>query len=256
MPEPAGGAPLDPASSEGIARAIANARHAPVARAADSVTHDVNNLLGAGSAYAELVALDPGISADSRRMLGEIVSSLGRCAALVSGLTALARKEAILANPEDSAALVRQALLLNAHALRKSKVRVEETYPDGEYTIVCDGPRLQIALLQLLVNAREQLEQIEPQERVVRVSITHEDGHLCFHVWNAGPAVPEAIREAIFAPFFTTKPAPHQGLGLPAVRAAAEMHDGSLTYAPETGFTLRIAQYPAYARALRAARGL
>ncbi|MDP1662455.1 MAG: cytochrome c3 family protein [Phycisphaerales bacterium] len=39
----------------------------------NGVTHDINNLLGAAMAYAELAALDPNLSPETTRMMGQIV---------------------------------------------------------------------------------------------------------------------------------------------------------------------------------------
>ena len=244
---------LDPASEDMLARIASAARYAQIARTADSVTHDVNNLLGAGSAYAELIGLDAGISDEHRRMLNEIVTSLSRCGSLVASLTALTRKEALLANGANACGLLRDALMMSGHALRRSRVALEECIPPTEITVVCDAPRIQIALLSLLANAREQAESMEPAARGVRASVEQNDDQVVFRFANDGPEIPVALREQIFQPYFTTKPSPALGLGLYIARATAELHDGSLSYAPETGFSLAINTYPAYARALRAA---
>lgn len=251
MSEPDTGSRLDPASGDTLARVLSAARYAQVGRVADSVTHDVNNLLGAGIAYAELVSLDAGVSDDSRRMLGEIISSLLRCSTLVSGLTALTRAEAVLANAVDVNTLVRQALKFAAHSLNRARVKVEEDIPGPELTIVGDAPRLQIALLHLLTNVREALEVVDPAERRLRVSVTHDEHAVTVVLRDVAPEIPAPLRDRIFEPYFTTKPAPHLGLGLFAARQTAMMHDGALEYTPEQGFVLTLAKYPAYAKNLR-----
>lgn len=252
MPEETPGAFLDPSSEDMLARVASAARYAQIARTADSVTHDVNNLLGAGSAYAELIGLDANINDETRRMLNEIVTSLSRCGTLVASLTALTRKEAVLANGANAGALLRDSIMMSGHALRRARVALEEQYPTQELTIVGDTPRLQVALLNLIANAREQAESLDTSLRQVRVSVETEGEFVTFHVHNAGPAIPDSLRETMFEPYFTTKPAPALGVGLYIARAAAELHDGTLTYTPEQGFALRINRYPAYARKARA----
>ena len=49
-------------------------KHAQVGRCVNSVTHDVNNLLGAIMAYSELLSFDPGISEDGKTMAANIIT--------------------------------------------------------------------------------------------------------------------------------------------------------------------------------------
>ena len=51
-------------------------RHAQVGGCVSGIAHDINNLLGAAMAYAELAALDEGVSPDTSRMLEQIVDKL------------------------------------------------------------------------------------------------------------------------------------------------------------------------------------
>lgn len=248
------GGVLDLASEEALGRIFSAARYALVGRVADSVTHDVNNLLGAGVAYSELVALEKNLSPESKRMLGEIVDSLLRGSALMNGLTALTRKETEQALPIDASKLAAETLHLAGHTLRRGGVTVESHLRPPDAVLVGDPPRLQVALLQLIMNAQEALEALPAGERVLRITTEVDEAGGAFHVWNSGPAVPESIRAEMFAPFFTTKGYPHLGVGLSAARVVAEQHDGALTYAPETGFTLYVAHFPAFARRLRELR--
>lgn len=250
MSEADSGVFLDLHSDDALERVLSAARYAQVGRVADSVTHDVNNLLGATMAYAEIVSLEPGISDDGRRMLAQVVSSALRCSELVGGLTALTRKEVILAKHANVVQLFRRAVALEVFMLRRAKVTVIEAWPEEETTLVGDPPRLQLALSHLLTNAREALSQRPAGEaRELKVSLTllgEHDAQL--QVWNSGPPIPEAVRAHMFEPLYTTRPAPHLGLGLFAARRAAELHDGALTYDPEAGFCFSFSRYPRYAR--------
>lgn len=240
---------LDLTSSDAQDRILSAARYAQVGRVADSVTHDVNNLLGASMAYAEIVALEPGVSDEGRRMLAQVVSSALRCSELIAGLTALTRKEALLAKPANIVDLFRRTLAFDLFMIRRARINVVEAWPEIDATTVGDPPRLQLALSHLLSNAREAL-QLEPEgARELRVGLELFGEHdAVLTVWNSGPPIPESLREHMFEPFYTTRPTPHLGLGLFAARLAAELHDGSLGYTPESGFTFRFSRYPAYVR--------
>lgn len=245
------GAYLDPASPENLERIISASRYGTVGRLADSVTHDLNNVLGASVAYAELISLEAGLGPESRRMLSEIVSSLLRGSELMASLTALTRADILRSAPFDAATLARQAVQLTGYVLKRSRIGVEAQVPEHDITVVGDAPRVQVALLHLINNAREALEALDAAERHLRISVSSTEDAVEFSVWNAGSAIPEDARAEIFAPYFTTKPAPHLGLGLHAARMAARLHEGDLTYSPESGFHMRIRRFPEFARKMR-----
>lgn len=54
------------------------------------------------------------------------------------------------------------------------------------------------------------------------------DGAVCVEVHDNGPGIPEAVREKLFTPFYTTK-AQGGGLGLLSVKLCAEEYGGSVT---------------------------
>ncbi|MCH7892107.1 MAG: bacillithiol biosynthesis cysteine-adding enzyme BshC, partial [Gemmatimonadetes bacterium] len=85
-------------------------KYGQVGRCVNSVTHDVNNYLGAILAYAELVSLDPGTSEDSKRMLSDIVEAVRKSSGLMSTLTSIARPEKPVTSMVDVVKLVEQAV--------------------------------------------------------------------------------------------------------------------------------------------------
>ena len=243
------GAYLDLQSGDALERILSSARYAQVGRVADSVTHDINNLLGASMAYAEIVALETGVSDEGRRMLAQVVGSAMRCSELITCLTSLTRKESLVAKPANVIELFQRTIGLDAFMMRRVKIALEQSWPERETTIVGDPARLQLAFSHMLSNAREALELESVESRVVRIGLELLGEHdAALTVWNSGPEISVAVREHMFAAFYTTRPTPHLGLGLFAARQAAELHDGSLDYVPGNGFVFRFSRYPAFAR--------
>ena len=212
-------------------------RRAQVGDCVGGVAHDINNMLGAAMAYAELVAYDEGVSDDSKRMLGQIVDGISKCSGLISSLTSISRKERLdvsLASPEN---LMDEALILRDYEFKIRQITVERDYHPGVATISTDLAKLKLALIYLLVNAQEALQ--DAPEKIVRIRVANVEGGVCFDVWDSGPGLaPDAVEKA-FAPYYSTAPdGDRLGLGLSNARAVAELHDGSLTYTPENGFRL------------------
>jgi len=113
--------------------------------------------------------------------------------------------------------------------------------------------RLEQALLQLLANARDAVQDRqagEPGNKArITVALREEAGEAVVEVQDAGPGVPDALRDAIFDPFFTTRdPGRGSGLGLALAAAVARGMGGRIVQqnAPEGGavFTMRLALAP------------
>lgn len=211
-------------------------RHAQTGTCVNGVAHDLNNHLGAVLAYAELVSLSKSLSPDDRNKLTEIIGAVGKCAALVSALTAIARKERPLASPANLDAVTEHALSLQMYDLRSARIAVERHYQDPVPSRTVDRPKLVRALLCLLTNAEEALER--ENEKKLRVSICEEGADAKIIVWNSGPAVPEPDRERIFEPLVSATEGDPFGLRLFYARKTAELHGGTLDYSPTEGFVL------------------
>ena len=89
-----------------------------------------------------------------------------------------------------------------------------------------DADQLSAAIWALLQNAAEASED-GALPRVTLAARAVSEGTL-WQVGDSGPGVAEGDREAIFQPFFTTKPA-GSGVGLALVRQIAHAHRGTLT---------------------------
>jgi len=236
---------IDLNSDDARERLLRVFRHAQVGRSVSSVTHDVNNYLGAIMAYAELAGMDPGIGPDTARMLGEVCNAVRKSSVLVASLTDVARKEKPDVRIMDPAQLAERVLDLRRYDLRVASVALDTRYDEKLPLLTINLPRLQLALMYLVSNA---IEALDGQERKkLSVSIRKTDAGVEIALKDSAGAIEEETRATMFEPFYTTKPLDHLGLGLPIARATVEDHGGSLVYAPETGFTISLPTRTAYA---------
>ncbi|HNV21439.1 MAG TPA: HAMP domain-containing sensor histidine kinase [Candidatus Hydrogenedentes bacterium] len=215
-------------------------RYAQVGRCVSSVTHDVNNYLGAILAYAELLSLESGQTDESRRMLEEIMTAVRRSSRLVSSLTDIARRERPdlrVVSPRD---LLESVLDLRRYDLKMVRVDLETIYQEDLPQISVDLPKLQQALIYLLSNAIEAVE--GEKDRRIKVSVSAGTATVEFCFWNAGGAIPEAVRARLFEPFFTTRGGGHLGLGLWTARHNLRAFRGDVTYDPARGFSAVVPQ--------------
>ncbi|MBE3586949.1 MAG: GHKL domain-containing protein [Thermoanaerobacteraceae bacterium] len=90
----------------------------------------------------------------------------------------------------------------------------------------------------LLDNAMDAVMFLEAKDRYVRLEIHEDEKKYIFKVGNAGPAIPEYLREKIFEPGFSTK-GENRGLGLAIVKEIVAQHGGQVQVSsPPTIFTV------------------
>ena len=220
-------------------------RYAQIGRCVSSVTHDVNNYLGAIMAYAELVGMDPVLGAESNRMLAEIIGAVRKSSTLINNLTDVARRERADIRIVDPANLMERVLDLRRYDLKVAHVTVACEYEPLLHNFTVDLPKLQQAMMYIISNSVEALE--NQKVRRFEASVRMEGAAVAFVFHDSAPVIPEGERERIFEPYFTTKGGDHMGLGLTIARATAEEHDGELVYDPARGFVLRIPTTNRYA---------
>lgn len=214
-------------------------RYAEVGRCVSSVTHDINNILGAIMAYAELTRLDDGISEESRRMVNEIVNGVRRAGDLVTALTDLARKERRDLRVVDPARLLERLVNLRRFDIQKARIDFGLEAPPGLPNLSIQFQKLQQGILYILTNALEAVEHCERKRLMARAYL--DGSHVAFAFKDSHPPINGECCERMFEPFYTTKGPEHLGLGLTMARAIARDHGGDLIYEPELGFVLRVA---------------
>ncbi len=104
-------------------------------------------------------------------------------------------------------------------------------------TIRADVDQLQQVLVNLIVNAKQALEEVQGRRRIaIAAKVAGEPAQIVVTVSDNGPGVPPDIRSRIFDPFFTTKPqGVGTGIGLAVSRGLVEAHGGTLTVTPANG---------------------
>jgi two-component system sensor histidine kinase FlrB len=120
------------------------------------------------------------------------------------------------------------------------------TAADVRLTMRLDDPGLRLeadrqAVLGALINLMENAVQASPRDTQVGLEIISGGPYAQFRVSDQGRGIPEAQRERLFEPFYTTRPQ-GSGLGLAIVKQAADAHGGwiEVDSSPEVGsvFTL------------------
>jgi two-component system cell cycle sensor histidine kinase/response regulator CckA len=226
-----------------------------IGQLAGGVAHDFNNLLSAiGMRIDELLLRHP-LGDPAYENLSEVREGVNRAAALVLQLLTFSRKATVRREAVDlSDALVEFEILLRR--LLRENMRLETDYEPGAPLVRIDKAQLEMAIMNLVVNARDAMR--AGGGGVIRLRTARLDaarakalgypGHAqgdmaLIEVSDNGPGIPAGVIDSIFEPFFTTKAVGEgTGLGLATVYGIVKQADGAIVAVspPGQGATFRI----------------
>ncbi len=185
-----------------------------------------------------------------RRQLGIAQQAAERGARLTAQMLAFARKQPIEPEPVDANAVIRNTDEL----LRRtcgSMVQLQYELGDGLWHAMADAMQLELALLNLLANARDAMPaggkvilrtRNVPAGPSMPAGLVERD-HVLIAVADTGSGMPPEVLSRAFEPFFTTKGrGKGTGLGLSMVYGFAEQFGGHATIdsAPGRGTTVTL----------------
>jgi signal transduction histidine kinase len=191
---------------------------------AASLAHEINNPLAAALGSVQLLCMDDNLDVNTLNRLQIIDSSLQRAGQKLRSLLLIAQnsRHAITVSLaqllEDLLTMVNFQVVIN-------KINLRSNLPASSDWIGRPS-ELARALLYLLNNAIEAVGG-RPEAFVdVRLQ-TSGDKHR-IHIADNGPGIPADLQEQVFRPFFTTKPAPHNGVGLYLAREIVRSFGGNI----------------------------
>lgn len=178
-----------------------------------------------------------------------------RAISIIRGILLYSRGKEDEFIPTDLAKLVKEYVWLSYHSMRANykgfNLTIREEYATGlpfQRVVPQDFSR---AVLNLMNNACYAVYSKSKRaavgfEPVIAVSLRQEGDQICLQIEDNGTGMPDAVKEQIFKPFYTTKPAGEgTGLGLSITRTIIEeKHKGTIQVDSEEGkftrFTIRI----------------
>lgn len=212
-----------------------------IGRLTGGVAHDFNNLLMAISGSLEL--LRKRLPDDERlvRLLDNAMQGIQRGSTLTQRMLAFARRQELRPGPIDVNRLVSGLTELMARTLGPS-IQIEASIPEGLPSILIDENQLELALLNLAVNAKDAM----PEGGRLTITADEADGsqngalkpghYVRLSMTDTGTGMDAATLSHAMEPFFTTKGVGKgTGLGLAMVRGLSEQSGGTATIQSQEG---------------------
>ncbi|MDF3217290.1 MULTISPECIES: hybrid sensor histidine kinase/response regulator [Mesorhizobium] len=207
------------------------------------VAHDFNNLLMAILGSLELLRKRLPDDPQLLRLLDNAVLGARRGASLTQRMLAFARRQQLDPKPVDLIGLIHGMKDLLERSLG-SRAIIETKFPLSLDRVMVDESQIELALLNLCVNARDAMPgggTIVISTRMEQVGESKEAGlapgpYVCLSVADAGEGMDEETLARATEPFFTTKGVGKgTGLGLSMVHGMTEQMGGRLVLKSSRG---------------------
>jgi CheY-like chemotaxis protein len=223
-------------SPERLRQELAQAqRMEAIAQLVPGIAHEVNNPLAAIVAFSQLIQRDARLPPDLRHDAELLVEEAARTRRIIQNLLDFARRRPPERHATQLRVLVDSVLDLQSYAIAAHRIQVEVDIEPDVPPLPVDRAQMQQVLLNLTLNAVQSLSAAGGGRLRVHAAVVRRDTEprVSLSVIDDGPGVPDELRDRIFLPFFTTKPADEAtGLGLPVSADIVAAHGGTLRLEP------------------------
>ncbi len=214
---------------------------------AGGIAHDFNNILGAILGYAEMARDDcpPGSSTASD--LDEVILASNRAKDLVKQILAFSRQAGSEKIPLQPVLIVKEAVKLLRSSL-PTTITIRQDVDSETGMVLADPTQIHQIVMNLCTNAYHAMEETGGTLFVSLKNRTLSTRDLAGHPYlepgdfveltiaDDGPGIPDAIREKIFDPYFTTKETGKgTGMGLAIVHGIVKSCGGFITCRSDVG---------------------
>lgn len=206
-------------------RLVESEKLAALGQIAAGIAHEIRNPLNSISMNVQVMEKEGQLDRESIRIIRNEVE---RLKIVIEELLDFARSPAGEAGPCDVNEIVGEMVGLMERQLSHCGIAVESECR-ATRRVTADANRLKQVMMNLLINA------MQAMPSGGKIWVRTEDvaeGRVRCSVRDSGKGVPEALREKIFQPFFTTREG-GSGLGLAICRRIIEEYGGKMDFASD-----------------------
>ncbi|MFP4687152.1 MAG: PAS domain S-box protein, partial [bacterium] len=234
---------------EKTAMMIQNEKMTALGELTASVAHELNQPLNVINIIAQ--SLQRELDKDSLSMedlqddLKDVVGQVSKMAEIIDHMRIFSRRsEGDVKREVKLNELLEGVFKFVGQQLRNHEIQLIKDYAEDMSSLRGDPIRLEQVFMNLITNARNSLDEIDREEKIIEVrtyELKAEESPLkkrsaVVEVKDNGPGIPEKVREKIFEPFFTTRePGKGTGLGLSVSNEVVEEHNGLMELESQPG---------------------
>jgi hypothetical protein len=203
-----------------------------VGEMAATLAHELNQPIGSLLNFLNgcLMRLDRKAPPESlREVLAESRQQCERAASIITRIREFVRTREPKMAPLDVGAMLRTVATLLEAEIRHHQVQLRIEVQRELPIAMADAVMIEQVMHNITKNAIEAMREQAGARRLLLRAEASEAGQIEVSVTDSGPGVPEAARDQLFSPFFSTKP-DGLGIGLNICRSLIEFHGGSLYY--------------------------
>ncbi len=193
------------------------------------IAHELNNPLQGVLGHLELLRRQGGLPPGLRRDLATVTREADRAARIVGNLLMFAGGRPAPQRPVRLNTVVSKAIALRLPAWKAARIDVVCRLDEANPQVVANRVLLQQALLNILVNAEQELTAIGGGRIVVSTRVLKSADVVRLQVRDTGPGIAAGSLARLFEPFYSTKEVGRgTGLGLAIAYGIVKDHRGTL----------------------------
>ncbi|MCP4536196.1 MAG: response regulator [Chloroflexi bacterium] len=220
---------------------------AAIGQLAGGIAHDFNNILATIILYTQMFLRKDYLPPDMTSGLETILDEAKQAAHLVRQILDFSRRSTMQTQLVDLLPLAEKVMDILQRTLPANIHLFLDIEPAGAYIVDADPARIQQAMMNLAVNARDAM----PEGGELRFSLSRvqvkpgveppvlgmgSGKWMCLTVSDMGTGISTEAMDHLFEPFFTTKAVGKgTGLGLAQVYGIVELHHGYIGVKSELG---------------------
>jgi len=207
---------------------------------AGGIAHDFNNILSAIMGNTELILMKHPADGKYDKKLESIYAACERAKDLIGQILAFSRKSSAEPQPVLLQAIIKENLKLLKASL-PSTIEIRQHIADASMYVMADSTQIHQILMNLCTNAHHAMAQTGGVMEVdlsavdIQAGANASDAPVAPGEWikltvsDTGGGIPEAIRDRIFDPYFSTKgKGLGTGLGLAVVHGIVKSYGGAV----------------------------
>ncbi len=223
------------------------AQLAAVGQLAAGIAHDFNNIMAIIVLYVELGLRTPALPPKLREHLELVARQAEHATDLIQQILDFSRRAVLERRPMDMLPFLKESFRLLERTMPEN-IALRLDYGNDEYIINADPTRIEQAMMNLVINARDAMLP-HGGKLCITLSRTMTENIYCITcgvvrtgawvhitVQDSGTGIAPEVLPHIFEPFFTTKEVGQgTGLGLAQVYGIVKQHEGHIDVVTQLG---------------------